>query len=165
MAGEEKGRIEISEKAEVIGNEGFLTAKKRKEPFNIVDFILGLLGLRKRGRGIEVKPEAPEAKPAIKPAIKKPIRRKAKLKRKKAGKKPRGAKKKKAVKVKRGREKPKTGGIAKPAAKGKRIGKCPLLPEAIRVVYESAEKDESAIEEDISTTKNLLERIHNQVFM
>lgn len=138
----------------------------KNDPFDLVDFILGLLGLKKRGKEIEVKRELPEEKPAIRLAIKKPIRKKAKPKKRETRKMPRaaGAKKKRAVKIRPKRERRRISRIAKPIAGREKIEGIPKLPEAIRVVYQAAEKDEGAIEEDISTTRKLLERIENQFF-
>ena len=152
MAGKEKKGLE----------QGSAESGKESGHFNIVDFILGLLGLKKRGREIGIKPEAPEAKPAIKPAIKKPIPKKARQKRKRAKRIIHAAKRRKAAKIRQKKEK--IGGIERPRVEKKRIEEVPRLPEAIRVVYEAAERDEGAIEGDISTTKKLLERIENQFF-
>jgi len=145
--------------------------------FDIVDFLLSLLGFRKRRAKIEIKPavqaakppeERPEAvqakRPAAPAAAKKKRKKKAHLKkaRKKPGKPGRIAKaprKARAAKIKR-----KPGKRAERPKAAAEIPKIPGLPEAIRLVYESAEKDEGAIEEDISTTKKLLERIENQFF-
>lgn len=156
MAGEEKRGLE----------QGSAESGKKSGHFDIVDFILGLLGLKKRGGEIGIKPEAPGKKPATLPAIKRPARRKAGQKKKKTGKIARGkkAKKRRAEKLIPEREEHKTSRIAKPAAGREKAGGVPKLPEAIRVVYESAERDEGAIEGDISTTKKLLERIENQFF-
>ncbi len=146
--------------------------------FDIVDFLLSLLGLRKRREKIEIKPAAQvikpiEEKPAGIAQAKKPAaqivakkRKKKKEYARKARKKPRriakAPRKAKAVKIKR---KPgKRGERPKAGKAGAELPKIPGLPEAIRIVYESAEKDESAIEEDISTTKKLLERIETQFF-
>ncbi len=135
-------------------------AGKMEGRFDFVEFLLGLLGFKKHGGEIGIRPEAP----AEKPAVKKPARRKAGPKRKRAIKAPRKAKRRRAARTRPKRARPKAGRIAGPAAKREGRAESAMLPEAIRVVYESAEKDEGAIEEEISTTRKLLERIENQFF-